>query len=114
MKTNNPNLEEFRRVHPLYGSGGVAMMGYFAFPISGKTMTIISSGPSDWEHVSCSFSDRCPTWEDMCKIKDLFWNNDECVVQFHPPRKNYKNLHKYCLHLWKPPFEIELPEIWRV
>ena len=26
---------------------------------------------------------------------------DECVVQFHPPKSEYVNLHPYCLHLWK-------------
>lgn len=37
----------------------------------------------------------------MCRIKDIFWGEDECVVQFHPPKNEYINLHPYCLHLWK-------------
>lgn len=37
----------------------------------------------------------------MCFIKDLFWNENECVVQFHPPKKDYINNAKFCLHLWK-------------
>lgn len=33
--------------------------------------------------------------------KDIFWDEEECVVQFHPPRSQYVDTHPYCLHLWK-------------
>ena len=56
---------------------------------------------TEWEHVSVSLPDRCPTWDEMCFIKDLFWNSDECVVQYHPPKSDYVNVAKNCLHLWK-------------
>lgn len=78
----------------------------------------IVSTDKGWEHVSVSlfknlFSGnrklrrmatvkRCPTWEEMSYVKDLFWKDDEEVVQFHPPKSEYVNLHNYCLHLWKP------------
>ncbi len=55
-----------------------------------------------WEHVSVSAPDRCPTWGEMCTVKDLFWKDDEMVVQFHPPKANYVNCHPYTLHLWRP------------
>ena len=71
-------------------------------------LCILSSGPCDgnphaegWEHVSVSTVDRTPTWEEMAMVKDLFWAEDECVVQFHPPRSVYVNKHPYCLHLWR-------------
>jgi hypothetical protein len=32
----------------------------------------------------------------------LFWAEDECVVQFHPAKKDYVNIHPFTLHLWKP------------
>lgn len=54
-----------------------------------------------WEHVSVSLADRCPTWEEMCFVKSLFWEDEECVVQFHPPKSDYVNCHPHCLHLWK-------------
>lgn len=38
----------------------------------------------------------------MCKLKDMFWTEDEAVVQFHPPKSEYVNNVKNCLHLWKP------------
>lgn len=55
-----------------------------------------------WEHVSVSLPDRCPTWAEMCRIKELFWDDEDTVVQFHPPRSQYVNNHLYCLHLWRP------------
>jgi hypothetical protein len=55
-----------------------------------------------WEHVSVSLANRCPTWEEMDFVKDLFWSPDECVMQLHVPKSDHKNYHKFCLHLWKP------------
>ena len=55
-----------------------------------------------WEHVSVSTPERCPTWEEMCWIKDLFWDEEETVVQYHPPKSRYVNMHPFTLHLWRP------------
>lgn len=55
-----------------------------------------------WEHVSVSLPNRCPTWAEMCAIKDLFWDESDCVVQYHPPKRDWVNNHPYCLHLWRP------------
>lgn len=47
----------------------------------------------------------------MCHVKDLFWLPEECVVQFHPPRSVYRNLHPFCLHLWRhETYQFPLPE----
>lgn len=64
--------------------------------------TVIASDQLGWEHVSVSLPTRCPTWEEMCFIKDLFWDEDDFVVQFHPSKKDYVNNHPHCLHLWRP------------
>lgn len=63
-----------------------------------------------WEHVSVSIprAKRCPTWEEMCWIKSLFFRDDEVCVQYHPSAAEYVNVHPYCLHLWKP-LAAELP-----
>ena len=58
----------------------------------------------NWEHVSVSLAqqpNKTPTWAEMCLVKDLFWNADECVVQFHVPSKDHVNIHNGCLHLWR-------------
>lgn len=57
--------------------------------------------PPAWEHVSVSSKFGCPTWEEMCWVKDQFWEPEECVIQFHPPHSQYVNVHNHCLHLWR-------------
>lgn len=59
------------------------------------------------EHVSVSHKNphRLLTWEQMCRIKDMFFYPDEMVVQIHPPEELY--LHGFkerdnVLHLWRP------------
>lgn len=79
---------------------------------------IVASDGLGWEHVSISifaieekekFSvHRCPTWEEMCFIKDCFWNETETVVQYHPAKSEHVSVHPYCLHLWRP-LEESLP-----
>jgi hypothetical protein len=55
-----------------------------------------------WEHVSVSLATRCPTWDEMCLVKSLFWDDEDCVMQLHPPRSQWINNHPTCLHLWRP------------
>lgn len=71
------------------------------------TFAVQADAQTEWEHVSISMADRCPTWEEMCYIKDLFWEPEETVVQYHPPKSEYVNMAKYCLHLWH--FKGEMP-----
>jgi len=75
----------------------------------GDMLSIIASGADaddvatqGWEHVSISLARRTPNWDEMCFVKDLFWDDTETVIQFHPPKFEYVNNHKYCLHLWRP------------
>jgi len=67
-----------------------------------KGMTVIFSFGGGWEHVSIDGKKRMPEWDEMCLLKEIFWKDDECVVQYHPPKSEYVNNIKYCLHLWKP------------
>lgn len=67
-----------------------------------RLLRVIASDGCGWEHVSISLPDRCPTWEEMCCVRDVFWTPDVAVMQLHPPRRDYVNNHPYCLHLWRP------------
>jgi hypothetical protein len=90
--------------------GADGFQAYLLFPPSSEPAAVIASWGGGWEHVSMSFCDRCPTWSEMCKVKEIFWNDEECVVQFHPPKSKYVNNHPYCLHLWrKIGAEFEVP-----
>lgn len=54
------------------------------------------------EHVSVElYARRLPTWNEMCEVKDIFWNDEEEVVQIHPKKSNYVNMTE-ALHLWRP------------
>lgn len=74
-----------------------------------NTLQIIASDGEGWEHVSVSLPYRSPTWEEMCKVKDLFWDDEDCVIQYHPPKSEYVNNHPFCLHLWRPPDKVDTP-----
>lgn len=92
--------------------------GFFAVPLVNKKAGLhaqcLASCNLGWEHVSISLINiswsgkshaitRCPTWEEMCRIKELFWDDPEdVVVQYHPPKSEYVSQHQYCLHLWRP------------
>ncbi len=60
-----------------------------------------------WDHVSVSLPDRCPTWSEMCAIKEMFFERWEPAMQLHPV-KDYVNNHPFCLHLWRP-LDAEIP-----
>jgi hypothetical protein len=65
---------------------------------------VVPPGPA-WEHVSVSpqpHIERTPTWEEMCYVKSLFWDDEDAVIQIHPPASEYVNQARYCLHLWRP------------
>ncbi len=83
--------------------------GVFCIPgreTGGRELKVIAADGEEtkWEHVSVSLPDspkRCPSWDEMCIVKNLFWDESECVVQFHPPKSDYVNFHAGVLHLWR-------------
>jgi len=80
--------------------------GAFKIPFEGRELYVIASHGGDWNHVSVSLGSRCPNWREMCFIKDLFFDPEDCVIQYHPPKSKYVNVHPYVLHLWQPQIEI--------
>lgn len=54
-----------------------------------------------YDHVSIAPKRRTPTWEEMCKVKDMFFYDEEECYQVFPKKSEYVNLHKYCLHIWR-------------
>lgn len=91
-----------------------ALNGHFKIflPKNQGHLFAIASNHAGWEHVSVSKiykgSSALPNWSDMCRIKNLFWDEEDCVVQFHPPKQDYVNICQYALHLWRP-IGIEFP-----
>lgn len=86
----------------IMASGADGLRAFMRWPgIKENALLVIASCGGGWDHVSASFRNRCPTWDEMCIIKDIFFEAEECVVQFHPPMSKYVNKHPFCLHLWK-------------
>jgi hypothetical protein len=106
-----PNLrvQKYRQPDPntgiVYSTDNEA---WFLIPYQGQTLKVIVSEGLGWDHVSVSHRSRCPTWLEMVFIRDLFFRDDETVIQFHVPRADHINVHPYCLHLWRPQ-SMEIP-----
>lgn len=81
-----------------FGNNGAFVM---RCPATGCELRIIVSDGMGWDHASVSLANRCPTWEEMSWVKQLFWSDEETVVQFHPAKCDYVNYHRFCLHLWR-------------
>lgn len=72
------------------------------------------------EHVSIRPQGKTvPSWEAMCRLKDLFFYPEEMVVQIHPKASRYFHgigTMQNVLHLWRPKsgdFSIlNRPELW--
>jgi hypothetical protein len=101
MSFHVPNRYRLR-IHPAIGSTDAdGNNGFFIVPFESFELRIQASDGLGWEHVSVSLGSRCPNWKEMCFVKDLFWDEEDCVVQFHPPKSEYVNCHPFCLHLWR-------------
>lgn len=82
-------------------------------PRSGRQYKVMVGDGGGWDHVSVSTKQRrIPTWNEMCWIKNLFFDPTECVIQYHPAVEDYVDIHTGCLHLWRPQNEaIPMPPI---
>ncbi len=108
MKPNFAHLEQFRLTQgPMQSTEGERHGAFFVGRGKVQFVIIATSGDPEipWEHVSARARtnqvERVPTWEEMCWLKSLFWDPEECVVQFHPPESQYVNYHPHVLHLWR-------------
>jgi len=113
LNVNFEILDKYRIKTGMFATKDLTPYGAFFIPATknGEWLKVICAPmDSEWQHVSVSHPRRCPTWMEMAKVKDLFWSEEETVVQFHPKKSSYINNHPYCLHLWKKKdFEHELP-----
>lgn len=66
-------------------------------------MSFVASWGGGWDHVSVAplRLKNMPTWDMMCKVKNVFFKPDEAVIQIHPPEDQYVNNKANCLHLWR-------------
>ncbi len=62
--------------------------------------TIEDIGNHHKDHVSICPTGRLPTWDEMCKVKDMFFYDEEECYQIFPKKSEYVNLAKNALHIW--------------
>lgn len=118
MKQSWAHMDQFRKLTPPFASTPGDRWGAFFYPIGRDSLTIMATaGPEpghayDWEHVSVharhNNEPRLSTWNEMCRVKNLFWDEEETVMQLHPAKANYVNDHPCVLHLWKP-IAVQIP-----
>lgn len=101
------------RGNPWGSTAADGFNGVFEAMINGLPVRMVASDGLGWQHVSVSIVDKphfTPSWEMMCKVKDLFWEPEDTVMQLHPPRSLYVNFHPGCLHMWRPVMPgVEIP-----
>jgi len=103
MKPGNDKINQYRLTNLSSCEDG--NNGAFLIRFRTQDLRVIASDGLGWDHVSVSLEKRNPNWEELCFIKDLFWEEEETVIQFHPKKSEYVNNHPYCLHLWKNQYE---------
>jgi hypothetical protein len=88
-----PYASEMHKTYGCFYIPGPCATELVALADDGRDQMILAE-LRGWEHVSVST-------RKMCFVKDLFWDAEECVVQFHPPRSQWISNHPHCLHLWR-------------
>lgn len=107
-----PNNYRVRTNHVLATQNNAGNNGFFMLKIEDAIAYVIASDGMGWDHVSVHMVEdgkvETPTWEEMCVVKDLFWDEEDCVVQYHPPKSEYVNCHPHTLHLWRPNNDLKI------
>lgn len=80
----------------------VAFGGDYYDTLNNKRLNFVFSVQEGWEHLSVSMPSKTPTWEQMCMMKDIFWEEEEECLEYHPRKSEYVNIHNHCLHIWRP------------
>ncbi len=109
-KSPNTLVEKYRRSKAGLLSSSVlnGNNGIFVIPRNGVRLLCVVSDQLGWDHISVTVKTkkmtqikRCPTWDELSFLKDLFFEPEEVVVQLHVPDADHISVHDYCLHLWR-------------
>ena len=101
MKSVNEILDSKRIYSERLEFSDDGIKGYIC--IDRVDMSFVASWGGGWDHVSVAPLKKkiTPSWEIMCKVKDVFFEPEETVIQIHPPKSEYVNNMPNCLHLWR-------------
>lgn len=106
------SLEEIKKIRNLHivREGEDGFHALWTDPVTQRVYSIILSWGGGWEHFSVTpfKNDKTPSWDFMCKMKEMFFRDDETCVEYHPKKEDYVNDLPHCLHIWRP-LEEKLP-----
>ena len=76
--------------HMYMGIDGMSVIESIAIEDDGNT----------WLHVSFARKSRMPDYEDMARIRKIFFKETQKVIMIFPPKEKHVNIHPYCLHFF--------------
>ena len=65
-----------------------------------KNIKIIVSNQDGW-HLAVVGKNRMPTFNEVKKARYKYIPDNVCMSMLFPPKKDYVNIHRYCLHLFQ-------------
>jgi hypothetical protein len=68
----------------------------------GSMLYITATEKDSWECVEVYTPVRYPIWEELCLVRNLFWDRNDLVIQYYPREKDCSNFKKYSVCLWRP------------
>jgi len=98
----NPRDQKFAKYRHFQSPPPHDEGGCFLIERPEGNLLIIASSGMEWDHVSVSLEDRCPTWEEMELVKRMFFYPDEVCYQLHVAEEEHISCMPNCLHIWRP------------
>ena len=74
-----------------------------------ESLFVLAGHIRGFEYVQVTGRERCPTWDEMCQIKSMFWDAEDVCFQLHPARSRYVNKSEFSLWIWRPT-DCEIPQ----
>lgn len=101
-----------REIQPRLGG----YTGIIKLPECGTCSVVWGYNENGYEHVSVSpmRKYRMPSWDDMARLKDIFFEKEEEAYQIMPRSSEYVNIMQNCLHLWRPANGKRLDDVARI
>ncbi len=53
-----------------------------------------------WVHISCSYTNRAPSWEELVEVRDVVLGKGTWALQFMAPEREHVNIHPHVHHIW--------------
>jgi len=72
---------------------------------NGRSLNCVAAWRGGWDRVRVlTAQPGAPTWADMCIVKDVFFGENETVIQVHPPDTHPAHLKRSAVRLvlWRP------------